>query len=388
MNWTSPAELKAQVQKRWDRGDLLSQDQAELFPLRLKLKGPSSKEMSERYAEVHDWIAQLSAKGANYRIEWRSVNHRTLGANQLPDKIWVDSLEDALAIIGKRRSAHLFAQLLEQSKQLPAISPWLKKRPLRAIELFEDWPKLLRVVSWLQKHPRPAIYLRQVDIPGIHSKFIESHYSVLSELLDLALPAEAIDEQYSGARVFCQRYGFLDKPSLLRFRLLDPQLQLLDVKGEQDISVSKEAFASLKPAVSRVFITENEINFLSFPAHAGAMVIFGAGYGFRALASADWLHDKEIYYWGDIDTHGFAILNQLRNSFPHAISVLMDEPTLLGHQDFWGREDKPQTAELALLNPKEQDLYDKLRNNVLGAGVRLEQEVIRFTYLENALRML
>ena len=29
-----------------------------------------------------------------------------------------------------------------------------------------------------------------------------------------------------------------------------------------------------------------------------------------------WLLEKEIYYWGDIDTHGFAIFNQLRGFLP------------------------------------------------------------------------
>ena len=62
----------------------------------------------------------------------------------------------------------------------------------------------------------------------------------------------------------------------------------------------------------RVFITENETNFLAFPPAADAMVVFGAGYGWEALARASWLHRCQLHYWGDIDTHGFAILDQLR----------------------------------------------------------------------------
>lgn len=70
----------------------------------------------------------------------------------------------------------------------PVLLPWLEKRPLRALELSAEWPRLLDVVAWLVEHPRPGIYLRQVDLPGVHSKFIEAHRSVLTELLDLALP--------------------------------------------------------------------------------------------------------------------------------------------------------------------------------------------------------
>lgn len=38
----------------------------------------------------------------------------------------------------------------------------------------------------------------------------------------------------------------------------------------------------------------------------------GAGYGWQALAQAKWLNQCEIYYWGNLDTHGFAILDRLR----------------------------------------------------------------------------
>ena len=67
-------------------------------------------------------------------------------------------------------------------------------------------------MTWLQVHPRPGIYLRQVDLPGIHSKFIERHKGVLAELFDLALPREAIDTASAGQSGFARRYGFRDKP--------------------------------------------------------------------------------------------------------------------------------------------------------------------------------
>jgi hypothetical protein len=98
MTWTTPAEVKTQVQKLWDRGLLLASmaDGESLFPRRLTLKGPDSRELSERFPEVRDWIAQLSAAAGPYRIEWRSVNHRVLGSNEIPAAIWIDQLSDAL----------------------------------------------------------------------------------------------------------------------------------------------------------------------------------------------------------------------------------------------------------------------------------------------------
>lgn len=278
-----------------------------------------------------------------------------------------------------------FLNPMQITQREPALLPWLSKRPLRALELAESWPNMLHLVAWLCEHPRPAIYLRQIDLPGIHTKFIEHHRSTLSELFDLALPPETIDATATGATNFCQRYGFRDKPLRVRFRLLDPALALLPNATEHDHTLTEADFARLDLPVETVFITENEINFLAFPPVPKAMVIFGAGYGFRNLARIDWLQTRKLHYWGDIDTHGFAILNQFREHFPHATSLLMDRATLLAHRNHWQTEPHPESAVLTRLTEAEQSLYDDLRENRLGDSVRLEQEKIGFELLVAAL---
>ncbi|PIM50411.1 hypothetical protein CS062_25165, partial [Roseateles chitinivorans] len=161
--------------------------------------------------------------------------------------------------------------------------------------------------------------------------------------------------------------------------MLDAQRSLLGTGGAEDVTVDHDTFARLAPAVSRVFITENEVNFLAFPPLADAMVVFGAGYGVDTLAAARWLHARTIHYWGDIDTHGFAILDQLRGHFPHVESFLMDRATLLAHREQWTDEPQPVLRELLQLAPSERELFDDLRWKRLGSGhVRLEQERIGF----------
>ena len=389
MKWTTPTDLQAQVHKLWDRGLLLASVAGgeSVFPRRLALKGPDSRALGERFSEVRDWIAGLVANEGLYRIEWRSVNHRVLGANRIPSAIWIDTLEQALGLIGKHRAAERFAGMVERTRETRAeLIPWLAKRPLRALALAEEWPQLLAIVDWLSKHPRPEVYLRQVDLPGVHTKLIEGHRGVLAELFDLVLPEEAIDATHTGAFGFCRRYGFLDKPARVRFRMLDPTVRLLPMASDQDITLTQAAFSSLAPPVTTVFITENEINFLAFPNVRDSMVIFGAGYGFANLVAAHWLQEKNILYWGDIDTHGFAILNQLRGFFPHTVSFLMDRETLLAHRQFWGSEPQPQTGDLLRLTTEEQTLYDQLRQHTWGVSVRLEQEKIGFRFLAATLQ--
>ena len=138
----------------------------------------------------------------------------------------------------------------------------------------------------------------------------------------------------------------------------------------------------------RVFITENEVNFLAFPALPDSLVVFGAGYGFAAFAGADWLQHCAVHYWGDIDTHGFAILDQLRASLPHAQSLLMDEATLLTHRAHWGEEPSPLLRDLPRLTAAEAALFDRLRQHAWRPQLRLEQERIGFGWVQQALSAL
>lgn len=386
--WTTPEDIKAQVQQLWDRGMLLAPlaGGEPVFPRRFPCRGPDSGEVSGRFPEVRDWIARLSAGADAYRVEWRTINHRVLGTNRIPAAIWIDTLENALALIGKRRAARQFAALVDLAwENQPALVPWLAKRPLRALDLAEQWPQLLAVVTWLQTHPRPGIYIRQMELPGVHTKLIEGHRGVLAEMLNLVLPDDAIDTGHTGVTGFCDRYGFLDKPLRVRFRILDPQTRLLPTPVARDITLTQEAFAAIEVTGSKVFITENEVNFLALPDVPGAIVIFGAGYGFDNLGAAKWMHGKELYYWGDIDTHGFAILNQLRRTLPHAVSLLMDERTLLDHRALWVTEARSECGELELLVGEERVVYDGLRRGRWGERVRLEQERVGFRALREAL---
>ncbi|MEW6727998.1 MAG: DUF3322 domain-containing protein [Pseudomonadota bacterium] len=384
MSWTTPADLRAQVQRLWDRGELLRAMVTDTvsWPLRLSLKAPSASDLSDRFEAVREWVRAIT-ETPQVRIEWREWNHRVQGMQRLPAAVWIDTLQDALAFIGKARQAQRFAALWQQTAAAqPALLAWLSRRPILALDLADRWGRLLAVVAWLQAHPRPAVYLRQVDVPGVDSKFIEAHRGVLAELLDLALPPEVIERDATGVAQFTRRFGFLEKPVRIRFRLLDPSLSSLPgCEGLPDITLDAASFAALTLPTRRVFITENETNFLAFPPVADAIVIFGAGYGWEALARAEWLHRCQLHYWGDIDTHGFAILDQLRGYFPSVASFLMDRETLLAHRAHWGEEPQPAHHDLSRLTSEETAVYDDLRFDRHQPRLRLEQERVGFGWL-------
>ncbi len=388
MNWTTPRDLKAQLMRLWLRGELLRPliGNEQIFPLQLKLKAPVSADLTGCFEAVRAWIAELTAM-PQIRIEWHTVRHRVQGMQHLPHSVWIDTADSAFGLLAKQRDVKRFEHIVDVTRSTqPALLSWLARRPLQAIELADQWPRLLAIVHWLAEHPHPGIYLRQVDIPGIHSKFIEAHRAVLSELLDRVLPATAIAMDKSGVGQFAARYGFLEKPARIHFRVLDAHIQLLPGPQLSVVSLDDGSFAQLQIPLQHVFITENETNFLAFPPVNSAIAIFGSGYGWEALARARWLMHCHIHYWGDIDTHGFAILNQLRTRFPHVTSFLMDRATLMVHQELWGEEPDPIKHDLPQLTEAERAVFDELRDNRIRKGLRLEQEHIGFNWVKAAVQ--
>jgi hypothetical protein len=389
--WTTREDIISRLRKLWDRGDILSSfvTGKTIFPLSMPLKGPTSSELSDKFDEARKWAAALTdgAKDGRYRIEMRSVNHRLLGRNDLPSRIWIDGMDDAVSLLRVRREAAAFASMLETAEnECPSLIAYLERYPVQALSHADEWCRMVDVAMWVMRHPRPRVYTRQMDLSGVDTKFVERNKEVLGKLLDLALPPHAIDDRFSGSAKFSPRYGFLTPPNLVRFRL--PLGCAAFPSCVSDVSIPFDEFAGIDmgcPKLTKALVVENLINFLSIPRTDDAIFIWGAGYSFEEMSRAQWMKCLEIYYWGDIDTHGFAILSQFRGYFPQARSFLMDRETLMRHKDMWVDEPRPVAHDLKNLTEQESGVYDALRRNTLGMRVRLEQERLSYAWVERAL---
>src|SRR4030067_158305 len=124
MTWTRAVDLRAQVQKLWDRGELLASlvTGESLFPKRLVLKGPTSAEMADRFDEARTWISELRTM-PHCRVEMREFRHRVVGANALPKEAWIDTAEDALGLRGKPRALARLAALADVTGARPPQMP-------------------------------------------------------------------------------------------------------------------------------------------------------------------------------------------------------------------------------------------------------------------------
>ncbi|WP_309074627.1 Wadjet anti-phage system protein JetD domain-containing protein [Paenarthrobacter sp.] len=403
--WTTLAGLRSLSVTAWDRGQLLREalEPTDVYPRRRALKRPSATELRDHYAAAREWAAELFAAAGRYSLETVDVGRTTIGSNQLPAVAMFASVEDEVAFVGKSRELERFRSLASSLVALdPALTGWALKRPLALLALGDAALTAARVALWLRDHHSPAIYVRQLSLPGVHTKFIEAHRRTIDEMAAVLEPPEGSDQFPGGApddeilevadssaadeyllgrplartpaARFAERHGFLHQPEQVRFRALDSAIPLLG--DARDITVTATAFESLRLPVSTVIITENLVNFLALPDRPATLAIFGAGYGFSCLRDAAWLQACEVLYWGDLDTHGFRILDQLRLVHPHVSSVLMDEETLLAHRDAWGVEATPSRAVLSRLTPEEARVYEGLQTGSYGDKVRLEQELM------------
>jgi len=344
-----------------------------LFPLELKLRRPDSRALSERFDEVRAWIRDLESEPA-FQLEWAEVQHRVLGRNRIPSRVVVADRPNALRLIHREADAERFQQLAAlTSERFPELHPWLARKPLTVLENARDWDRILDVLQWFRAHPRCGLYMRQLDIAGVDTKFIEARKPLLAELLDvLHAPVPAAP----GPRWFERRYGLATKPLQVRFRILDAALA---IRGLTDLTVILPEMAALDLPARRVFITENDVNGLAFPNVPDSIVLFGLGYAVETLSAIPWLAHRDLHYWGDIDTHGFHMLHRLRALFPNVQSFLMDRDTLFKHKWLWVREENPYEGPLTHLTAQEQYVYQQLQ------GIRLEQERIPYTWLLKAL---
>lgn len=316
----------------------------------------------------------------SYSIRWKEVNQRQLGRQTVPTKIIVETIDDYLALLRKKIEFNQFVQdvRLIRSRR-PELEPWLHQNVKTIIAQHGRWGDLLSVCHFFVNNSPPYGYIRELPIP-VHTKFIERHAGVLSGLLETLLPPDRIT---SDGQTFIKRFGLRGKPTPIRIRLLEAQLDWHYGLRLDDIALPADQLDHLlrehiKP--KRVYIVENLINLLTLPRRADSIALFGRGYAIHLLKEISWLGQAELIYWGDIDADGFQILSDLRRLFPHARSLMMDQQTLDDNKLYVveGRGDGRERAErFEHLTESERMMAD----HVVEKNIRLEQEHIPHHYV-------
>ena len=369
----SVSELKTKAQHKYKSYlEAIARDK-DIFPLDMSVNKKPSGNLANLQQEIEALIAQSKPKiGYGYQLGFKTVHTRKFGTQDLPTRIYFDTENDFLQFITKQNEVVIFKKNLPIIRsEFPELSNWTIQHPQKIIKHAHQWNDLLKVCRYFKENPYPNLYIRELPIK-IHTKFIENNKGIIRELLNHIIPNDLNPDTTN----FEQRFHLKSKESLVRFRILDTKISEQYFLGVNDLSVPVSQFAKLQLPVKKVIISENLITFLTLPPMPDTLAIFGKGFDIGSLKNVDLLHTTAIFYWSDIDVHGFQMLSQIRKYYPHTRSFLMDKTTF--DTFYEGGKGTPTTqTHLDRLTPEEHDLYDLLQ----GENLRLEQEHILHGYV-------
>lgn len=318
--------------------------------------------------------------GFGYVIKTKIVKKQKGGGTQTEiEKVLFETKEDFLKLIEKEAEYNAF--ILQFNKLVnifPELRDWISSNLNKFLKNLEIMDSIFKVLNYFKQCPKPNKYIRELDI-NIDTKFIENNKNLISNLLETIIP----DHINYHEEKFEEKFNLKSKDSFIRIRILDKNVNKINKihKSFNDFQLSIENINSLNLKCKNIFIIENEITFLTFPNLNDSIVIFGSGYAAKRLNKINWLSEKNIYYWGDLDSHGFDILNTIRKDLPKIESIMMDRITF---NEFYNKEFSPEIYrnEMNYLNLDEKQLFNFLKSN----KYRLEQEKISNKYVSDFLR--
>ncbi len=328
------------------------------------LHPPTEAQALENGRVTIDWVG--SWKGVAGTV-WGERQWASLGRQTVPERLLLKSPSDVARFCGKgahwRRITERLTQLMVSAAAGagPAFDAALARSAATVEGLPEaDFERLLAVLAWLGNNPQSNLYVRQLPIRSVDSKWVGTHRGLV--------------ERLHGAATGAQSLGLTAPSGTVRLRFLDP---LLAPGGLADVAAPVEDLATLRILPQTVFVFENLESVLAMPPMPGSVVVHGSGYAVDRLAGIPWIHQAHVTYWGDLDSHGFAILNRFRSYGLTINTVLMDVATLDAHADLCVPEPRPAAGLFSQLQPAELAVMAEL---AARGNVRLEQERIQWNY--------
>lgn len=313
-----------------------------------------------------DGLPGVSCENREVRDEGVSVSR--------PYQLRIETVDAGLAAIGRlggtagvdvARFRRVAARLCAAGV---GLTPALLKKACGLAET--DLDSAVRAVAWLSEHPDLGGWtLRQLPVPGVHTKWLADHLGLMRELTGRDLAAET-----------------RPRLSVVHLTYVDPRYLAGGDRRHDAWTSGDRHDLAYRPRV--VVIVENRDARLWFPKHPETVVVEGGGKAAaQSVGEIPWLIQAErVIYWGDMDSDGFAILDHLRAELgPRGVSIdslLMDEMSRVRYAHLGVNHDRhgvplrPSSARLPHLRPAEAECYAFVATRGDVAFRRIEQERI------------
>jgi hypothetical protein len=343
-----------------------------VWPLAVNLGIPTEKDIADDAPAVRAWASAWQLRTGPGEVVFEERQFARLGRHLLPVSLTLPDAAAVAASVGQLRRWEVAKQRCQQIlERWPGIG--LRALATRFDVLADysavDFERLMSLLAWLEANPASGLYLRQIPVEGVDTKWLEKRIGLVAGLL------RSLRELGDGDEEIHRLFGLRRPAHRARLRILCPTLRLA-VGGLCDVEAPMAEVAALPIAPKAVVVVENLETGLALPDLPDTVAIMRLGNAVGALGLLPWLVSAEVVlYWGDIDTHGFAILDRARRAVPQLRSVLMDETTLLSHRPLWVQEAvQCPNFPLEALTMEERTVYGNLRAGTWGSCIRMEQE--------------
>lgn len=380
-----PEQVKQRVRQReWDNMSRLKARLSgkQAFPIRIPLKPPAGRTVMKNLAHFQQFIQQWQSFPLPHLVQWETRNYRDIAAQTVPRFLLLESIQDLIDLIGAQavRRSQLWSQrmgpLLELEESLyPVLIRHLQT--LETISMAEA--KLLaRLLPQLQRSMGQGRYLRALPLHGIDTKFLETHLTLISDLLDVLHHGEI-----STAGGLHAWLGCLSNP--LGWLTVRPLCQsaMAGLGGLPIVQLCGDTLKRQPLPANNILVVENMQTGLGLPELENTIAVFGGGKNV-AWMNAGWLQNKRVAYWGDIDTWGLTILSEVRSYVSHVEALMMEATTVKLHEERMVDEPRPVESIPGFLTQWETQLFADLKADVYKGG-RLEQERLSADYISQVL---
>lgn len=347
------------------------------FPIRISLKPPSGVQALKHINHFQEYISKWNGFKYPEMLIREKRSFREIGEHNVPKVLIINSVKQLLEYLG--------AESVERSKgweikmePLLNIDKVLSVACIRELETLErmtllECKLLAEVIRQLRSGIGNGLYLRAVPLIGVDTKFLETYESIITRCLDVLYSDDV--SKSGGLREWL---GCEPKPTgwLLVRPLCKTAREAFG--GLKIFKMSQDNLAGYHFPCNRIIVVENDASGLSLPELSDTIAVIGGGGNVSWMKSSN-LKGKRVYYWGDIDSHGFKFLSDARSLCPATISLMMDRETVLQFESRMTL-DSFYTGSVDNLTNDESILFQDLKNGKFSNS-RLEQEFIAQDYI-------
>ncbi|WP_404360602.1 DUF3322 domain-containing protein [Methylotuvimicrobium sp. KM1] len=353
------------------------------FPIRIALKAPTGAQALADLEHFRRFIESWRHWPNPGQVDWQTKKFLQLGEQALPVAVQIDSMPALIAVLGSKAEARKqrWEQLMRPLLSIDARLSTVLIKQLSVLESMapDDSALLAQLLPQLHRGMGQGAYLRSLPLKGVDTKFVENYHGLIEALAD-RLHDGSVTERgglLNWLNCIANPSGWLLVRPLCR--------QGRDrLAGLPVLQMDTRTLQSYVLPASRILIVENKQSGYALPELDDTIAVFGGGRN-TAWMDTEWLKQKSIAYWGDIDSWGLTILSDARRRQPHLQALMMDEVTVLEYRNRMVDEESPQTRLPEYLTEAEQQLFERMQSRHYEK-TRLEQERLAPDYIRACLR--